>query len=168
MGWALPASIGASLALGRGPVVCVTGDGSLQMNIQELVTIVKHQLPIKIFVLDNQGYSMIQQTQDQWLASKYYASTVQGGLAFPNFQRVAQAYGYKTVSISSNQEAHRRIREVLQSEGPIFCDVKVSPEHRVIPQAKFGRPNEDQDPLLDRREFLQNMIVEPLQVSLEG
>src|SRR5205823_1180279 len=70
MGYALPASVGASIALSGSPVTCVSGDGSLQMNIQELATVVRHALPIKIFLLNNHGYSMIQQTQDQWLGSR--------------------------------------------------------------------------------------------------
>lgn len=166
MGYALPASIGACFALYGKPITCVTGDGSLQMNIQELATVVRHKLPIKIFLINNHGYSMIQQTQEQWLGSKYLASTVEGGLAFPDFVKVADAYGYKTVTIDGNRELHIRIREVLDSDGPVFCNVEIRQEHRVIPQTKFGRPIEDAEPLLDRREFLRNMIVKPVEESL--
>ncbi len=166
MGYALPASIGACFALNNKPIICVTGDGSLQMNIQELATIVRHRLLIKIFLMNNHGYGMIQQTQDQWLSSRYLASTVEGGLAFPDFVKVADAYGYRTVTINSNRELHTRIREVFDSDEPVFCNVEICPEHRVFPQAKFGRPIEDAEPLLDRREFLKNMIVKPAEVSL--
>jgi len=166
MGWALPASIGASFALDKRQIICVTGDGSLQMNIQELATIVRHELPIKIFLINNHGHSMIQQTQDQWLDSRYIASTVDGGLAFPDFMKVAEAYGFRTVSIDSNRTVSQTIHEVLNSDGPIFCNVEIKPDHRVIPQVKFGRPNEDPDPLLERKEFLANMLVKPLAVSL--
>lgn len=167
MGYALPASIGACIALDKKPITCVTGDGGLQINIQELATILRHELPIKIFLINNYGYSMIRQTQDQWFDSRYEASTVESGLAFPDFTKVAQAYGYKTVTIDGNRELHERIREVLDSEGPVFCDVRI-PEHLgIIPQAKFGRPIEDQEPFLDRKEFRENMIVKPLEVSLE-
>jgi len=159
MGYALPASMGACFALDGKPITCVTGDGSLQMNIQELATIIRHNLPIKIFLINNHGYSMIQQTQNQWLNSRYLASTVKGGLAFPDFVKVAKAYGYKTVTIADNKELSSRIQEVLNCEGPVFCNVEVQAEHRVIPQVKFGRPNEDSEPLLDRREFIENMIV---------
>ena len=167
MGYSLPASIGASFALGRQPVTCITGDGGLQMNIQELATIIRHNLPIKIFLLNNHGYSMIRQTQDQWLDSKYEASTVEGGLAFPDFVKVAEAYGYKTVTINSNRELQKCVQEVLNSIGPVFCNVVISPEHRVTPQVKFGRPIEDAEPLLSREEFMGNMIIRPLDVSLE-
>lgn len=166
MGWALPASIGACFALDKRPIICVTGDGSLQMNIQELATVIRHRLPIKIFLVNNRGYGMIQQTQEQWLEARYLASTIEGGLAFPDFIRVAEAYGFKTVIISRNQELSERIRSVLDYEGPVFCSVEIRPEHRVIPQAMFGRPNEDAEPLLNREEFLENMIVKPMEVSL--
>jgi acetolactate synthase-1/2/3 large subunit len=167
MGYALPGSIGASFALEGRPITCVTGDGSLQMNIQELATVLRYRLPIKIFLINNHGYSMIQQTQDQWLNSRYEASSVQGGLAFPDFVKVAKAYGYQTVSIARNRELHARIREVLDSDGPVLCNVEILPKHRVIPQVRFGRPIEDSEPLLDRREFLGNMIVKPVDESLK-
>lgn len=167
MGYSLPASIGACIALGKKPVTCVTGDGGLQINIQELATIIKFDLPIKIFLINNKGFSMIKQTQDQWFDSRYVASNTENDLAFPDFVKVAEAYGYKTVTIASNRELHRRIREVLDSRGPVFCNVEIGPEHRVIPQVKFGRPIEDAEPLLDRKEFLENMIVKPVEASLK-
>ncbi|MHB9023836.1 MAG: thiamine pyrophosphate-binding protein [Armatimonadota bacterium] len=160
MGYALPASIGASIALGGKPVTCVVGDGSLQMNIQELSTVLCHRLPIKIFLIANGGYSMIQQTQEQWLDARYEASSVQCGLAFPDFSRVAAAYGFETVTITKNHEARERIRAVLQAPGPVFCTVVISPDHRVIPQVRFGRPLEDSEPYLDRQELAANMLIE--------
>jgi len=165
MGWALPASIGVSLALGRKKVICITGDGSLQMNIQELATVVKHQLPIKIIVINNNGYGMIQQTQDQWLDSRYEASSIASGLAFPNFVKVAQAYGFDTFSIAKNDGITNILKEAFATKGPAFCNVELGLGHRVTPQVKFGLPNEDMEPLLSRKEFLENMIIEPLKQS---
>jgi acetolactate synthase-1/2/3 large subunit len=167
MGYSLPASIGASFALNKQRVICTSGDGGLQMNLQELVTIIRHELPIKIFLMNNCGYSMIQQTQDQWLDSRYEASTIDGGLAFPDFEKVAASYGYKVLSIKSNNGINDLVREALDSPGPVFCNVEIKAEHRVIPQVKFGRPIEDPEPYLERKEFLENMIVKPLNVSLE-
>jgi len=167
MGWALAASIGAVYAKNKSEVICVTGDGSLQMNIQELGTIIKHKLPVKIFLINNKGYSMIRQTQDQWLDSRYEASSCQGGLPNPDFIAIARAYGFRALSISSNKELNKSISTVLKSKGPVFCNIDISPGHRVIPQAKFGRPNEDLEPLLDRKEFFKNMITPPLNCSLD-
>lgn len=166
MGYALPASIGASIALDKKQIICVTGDGSLQMNIQELSSVIYHKLPIKIFLINNHGYSMIKQTQEQWLDSKYEASSDHSGLAFPNFLRVAKAYGFKTISITKNRSVPARIKEALEHSGPVFCNVEINPEHRVIPQVLFGRAIEDAEPFLDRKEFMENMIVKPDKASL--
>ncbi len=167
MGYALPASIGASFAINKKPVICITGDGGLQMNIQELATVVRHDLPIKIFLFNNYGYSMIRQTQDQWFHSRYEASTVESGLAFPNFIKVATSYGLKTVDISKAKDMHKGIQEALGARGPVLCNVEINPKHRVIPQVIFGRPIEDSEPFLDRQEFLQNMIVKPDKASIQ-
>lgn len=167
MGYALPASIGASLALGKRRIICVSGDGGLQMNIQEMVTGVYHNLPVKIFLINNHGYSMIQQTQEQWLSSRYEASTVEGGLGFPDFEKIAESYGFTVVRICRNRGITEKIREVLTSPGPVLCNMEINPRHRVIPQVKFGRPIEDPEPFLDRQEFLENMLVQPLKVCLE-
>lgn len=164
MGYGLPAAIGACLALNKQRIICVAGDGGLMMNIQELNTVLYHNLPVKIFVLNNNGYSMIQQTQDQWLNSNYHASSEAGGLGFPDFHRLAEVLGFNTVTISSNQEANSKIKAFIDAPGPGFCNVVLRSEERVIPQVKYGRPIEDSEPLLPRDEFISNMIVEPLEV----
>lgn len=166
MGYALPASIGVALGKGK-KVICISGDGSMQMNIQELITVKKHRLPIKIFLLDNQGHGMIKQTQDQWLDSRYEGSSIDGGLAFPDFLKVAKAYGFKTTSISCSKNMKKAIVQVLDGDEPFFCLVKISPEHRVLPQVKYGRPIEDGEPLLERKEFLENMIIPAMDICLK-
>ncbi len=166
MGYALPASIGGSFALEKSPAICITGDGGLQMNIQDLITVIRHDLPIKIFLLNNHGYCMVQQTQEQWLNSRYEATTIEGGLGFPDFVKVAKAYGFEVINIVDNKSLSRSIKDVFSKNGPIFCNVEIPSESRVIPQVKFGRPIEDSEPLLDRKEFLDTMIIQPLDVSL--
>lgn len=165
MGCALPGAIGASLALDHAPVICVVGDGSMQMNIQELATVAHHRLPIKIFLVNNHGYSMIQQTQDQWLGSRYAGSSAEGGLSFPDFQKVAEAYGIPATSVDLNTDVADRIREVLAAPGPMLCNIEIARDHRVIPQVKFGRPIEDPEPLIDRDAFKNAMIVPYLPAS---
>jgi acetolactate synthase-1/2/3 large subunit len=167
MGYALPGAIGASLATGR-RVLCVAGDGGLHVNIHELATVVRHGLPVKIFVLNNRGYSMIQQTQDQWLGSRYFASSLQGGLGFPDFVALAKAYGMKAFAIRKSDEIVHGIHRALADDEPILVDLEIPSSERVIPQVKFGRPIEDSEPLLPRRDFLEAMIVNPLPVCLEG
>lgn len=162
MGWALPASIGASFAVGQKQIISIIGDGALLMNIQELATVIKYRLPIKVFLMNNKGHSMVRQTQDQWLDSKYYATSVEGGLSSPDFLKIAAAFGFNTFNISKNREIDEILQMVFQTEGPVFCNVDIKAEHRVIPQVKFGRPNEDQEPLLSREELYSNMLIKPL------
>jgi acetolactate synthase I/II/III large subunit len=165
MGWSLPASIGVSLAMDRRSVICVIGDGSLMMSVQELATVVRHQLPIKILLLNNSGYSMIRQTQDQWLQGHYLASSIEGGLADVDFPSVAQGFGLDVCTLSHARDIGEMISSLLESPGPMLCNVEIEPNQRVVPQTKFGRPNEDMEPLLPRDEYRSCMIVPPIDCS---
>lgn len=165
MGWGLPAAIGAALARPGKRIVLVAGDGSLQMNLQELVTVTRHDLPVKVLLFNNHGHGMVQQTQEMWLGSKYYATSVEGGLAFPDFEKVAEAYGYPVFSVDRNEDLPKVLSQAVAAEGYSFTNIEISADARVIPQVQFGRPNEDSSPMLDRKEFLENMLVEPLPVS---
>jgi acetolactate synthase-1/2/3 large subunit len=165
MGYGLPGAIGASYARPGRRIVCVCGDGSLQMSIQELATVMRHGLPVKILLLNNRGHAMVRQTQEMWLGSNYYATSVEGGLASPDFAAIARAYGFPTDTLSRNADIAEKLGLTLSGDGPAFLNIEIAPEHGVVPQVKFGRPNEDADPPLDRKEFLANMIVKPLPVS---
>ncbi len=92
MGWALPAAIGGALALGGHRVTCVSGDGSLMMNVQELATIMRRRLPIFLLVINNGGYGMVQQTEEQWLGGRHIGTSYEGGLAFPDLEQLAAAF----------------------------------------------------------------------------
>jgi acetolactate synthase-1/2/3 large subunit len=166
MGYGLPGAVGACFARPGQRVVLITGDGSLQMTIYELATIVRHRLPVKILLMNNQGHGMVRQTQEMWLGGNYYATSVEGGLAFPDFTAVARAHGIPAENLALNHDIPGKLSQVLNGDGPAFLNVEIHPDRRVAPQVKFGRPNEDADPLLDREEFLSNMMVEPLPVSL--
>jgi acetolactate synthase-1/2/3 large subunit len=136
------------------------------MNIQELATIALHRLPIKILLFNNHGYSMIRQTQDQWFDSQHFASSAEGGVADPGYERIAQAYGIETLNIRLNADAGAVLEKLLKLEGPVLCQLELDRAHRVIPQVKFGRPNEDAEPLLDRDTFLAEMIIPPHPFSI--
>jgi acetolactate synthase-1/2/3 large subunit len=166
MGYALPASVGACFAAEKQRIVCLTGDGGLQVNIQELGTIARHRLPIKIFVFNNHGFGIIQQTQDDWLDSRYWASRPETGLPDPDYLKIAKAYGLKTVNLPNHKKLRANIKKALAMEGPVLCNIDISPEQRIVPMLQFGRPIEDPNPRLDRKEFLDNMIVEPMEASL--
>lgn len=159
MGYSFPASIGAAIALGR-PVVCLIGDGGLQMNIQELQTVVHYKLPIKLFILNNHSYGIIKQFQDMYFNSQYVGSGE--GYSCPDFLKVAQAYGLAARSIASHHDLRSGIRDTLAQPGAVVCDVILRDDAKLIPRLEFGRPIEDQTPYLPPEEFAANMIVEPL------
>ena len=110
---------------------------------------------------------MIRQTQDQWFNSVYVASSVKGGLPDLNYSKIAKAYGFYTIDLSKNNNIKKNIQRAFKSEGPVFCNVEVSPDHRVIPQVKYGKPNEDPEPLLDREDFFKDIIVSPIDFLID-
>ncbi|CAB4820370.1 unannotated protein [freshwater metagenome] len=165
MGWALPALVGGMTASPERPAACIAGDGSLMMSVHELATLAGRRGAAKIILMDNSGYSMIRQTQDQWLGSDYSASSPEGGLTFPNFGQLAEAFGFEYDKVTRDAEASSKLNEFWRSQRNHLLHVSISTDARVIPQVKYGRPNEDMEPLLPRSSFLDAMIVEPLDVS---
>lgn len=163
MGYSFPAAIGASYAANhKRPVLCVIGDGSFQMNIHELQTVAHYKIPIKIFILNNHSYGIIKQFQDMYFGGRHEASSREKGYSCPDFIKVAQAYGLKTVSINNHQELRKKIKEVLASKEAVLCDVLLDEGQKLIPKLEFGKSIEDLMPYLPREEFKKNMIVKPL------
>ncbi len=158
MGYSMPATIGAYLANKNKNVICTIGDGSMQMNIQELATISHFNFPVKIFVLNNNGYGLIKQTQDMWLDSRRVGVDSGSGLAMPNLIKIANAYGIKTVEINNHNEMGPKLKQVLKSKFPVFCDVKIDEKQKVIPKLEFGRAIHDLSPRLSEEEMNSNMI----------
>jgi acetolactate synthase-1/2/3 large subunit len=161
MGWALPAAIGAYFDEKPESLCCLVGDGSFMMTLFELTTAMHHDVPIKIFVLNNNGYAMIRQTQDQWLGSNYYASSPKGGVSFPSLQDIAKAFEFDYVEIGDDKNVRSKIGEIVTSANKTICEVLISPKARVIPQVKFPNANEDMEPLLPRDTFEKFMIIPP-------
>lgn len=140
MGFALPYAIGACLAHGRRRTIAIDGDGAFQLNIQELETLHRLQLPVKFFIWNNQGYASIRGMQRNNFKGHYVASDMSSGLTIPNILKVAQAYGFCTFQIKNNGEVEKVIREVLEADGPVICEVMVDPDEIVMPkvQSKIG------------------------------
>ncbi len=162
MGYGLPASIGACFANNKKSIISIIGDGGLMMNEQELSTIAKNNLPIKIFVMDNEGYGMIKQTQETWLDSRYEASSKKS-FDIPNPTKLAKVHGIKkTETIENHKELKQKIKKTLEYDGPVLCNVKIHPDARIFPKLSFGKPIEDSEPLLDRKTFNEEMIIKPL------
>ncbi len=159
MGYALPASIGACFAADKKPITCIIGDGGLKMNINELETVVRHNLPIKIFLINNHEYGIIKQFQDVWFNSQYKATCFEGGLGNSNLLQIAEAFGLTSCQINNHRELKGKVRETLDYKGPILCSVELKSGQKIIPKLEFGRPIEDSFPYLDRKEFSKNMII---------
>lgn len=171
MGYDLPAAIGACFASNGRDVVCLAGDGSLQMNIQELQTVAHHRLPIKLFVLSNNGYISIRQTQDAFFNGRYAGCDAKSGVSFPDVTKLAYAYGIQSAVIDSNENIPESIAKVLAMPGPVICDVRLTPDYRFEPKLSsekkpdgriISKPLEDMFPFLDREEFRNNMIIPEL------
>ncbi len=134
MGYGLPASIGACIANDGKKTICIEGDGSLQMNIQELQTIVHHKLPIIIFVINNGVYLSIKRTQETYFDSNYVGTNEDSGVTCPDLSKISYAYGIKYVSIHNNSEIESKISECLKYEGPIICEVYTNPNEKHEPK----------------------------------
>ncbi len=162
MGYGLPAAVGACIAAGRTQVICITGDGSIQMNLQELQTIIHHQLPILIFVIYNGGYHSIRQTQKQYFKGPLAGvGTDSGDLSFPSMERLAGAYGYPYVSIKNTAQLDG-IAALVKTEGCLICEVFVDTKQRFEPKSSSERlpdgqmvslPLEDLAPRLPKSEL---------------
>ena len=169
MGFGLPAGIGACIASGKGPTVCLEGDGGFQMNVQELEVVARLGLPLKFFVIENGGYGSIVSTQSAYFG-RLVGATPESGLTLPSTLAVAAAYGLATERIDDQRDVIRGIRRVLDSPGPCVCRVAALPDEPRQPRvasyqredgSMVSRPLEDMYPFLPRDEFLENMIVPP-------
>ena len=174
MGYGLPASIGVCLASGRRRTVCIDGDGGFQLNIQELETVARLQLPIKFFVLNNDGYASIRASQTNFFGSPQVGCDSRTGLTIPDLRKVAYSYGLPSMRICSQANLAEQVRQALDSPGPVVCDVMVIPDEvrgprlssRQMPDGSMvSMPLEDLWPFLGREEFRANMIIPPLESS---
>lgn len=162
MGYSMAAAMGASIALGKRPIICIIGDGGLQINIQELQTIVRYKIPLKVFILNNHSYGIIKQFQDMYFDSRYEGSSPAKGYSVPDFMAIARAYGIAHTSIKNHEEVEPGIRHVLGTRGAILCDVIIPDGAQLIPKLEFGKPIEDLSPLLPRAEFASHMLIPAL------
>ncbi len=173
MGYDLPAAIGACVAEGGREIVCLSGDGSIQMNLQELQTIQTNKLPIKIFVINNNGYHSIRQTQSNFFGEPFVGIGPQShDLEFPDMEKIAGAYNYPFFRCDSNEKLTETIAKVFETEGAVICEIMVSTDQRFEPKSATKRledgtlvspPLEDLAPFLDRETFMQEMIIEPVE-----
>ncbi len=172
MGYDLPAAIGACVADHTKDIILVTGDGSIQMNLQELQTIIHHHMPIKIFVINNGGYHSIRQTQKTHFHEPLVGIGVDSGdLSFPPLEQLAWAYGYAYVAAHHNSELGGAVEQTLATDGPVICEIFVDMEQNFEPKAAakmladgtmVSVPLEDLAPFLSDEELAENMIIPPV------
>lgn len=172
MGYSLPGACGIAV-LAKGPVISYTGDGSFMMNLQELQTVVRNQFNIKIVIMNNNGYSGVRHGQRAHFRGKTIGTDPSNGLDFPDYGKIATAFGIAYCRVENTGEIDRGIDQILASEGPFICEVMCDPDQFDLHNAlvtygkrKFGfRPIEDQSPFIDRETFFREMIVKPLEES---
>ena len=171
MGFGLPMAIAVALANPGREVIAVDGDGGFMFNIQELETVRRLQLPIKFFVMNNDGYSSIRASQRGYFGKANLGCDHTNGLTVPDVGRVGEAFGLASTVIADQKNLRAEVRRVLDTKGPVVCDVRVLPDEMRAPRLQsyqkpdgsfVSKPLEDLFPFLPREEFLANMIVEPL------
>ncbi len=147
MGYSIAAAIGASLAdKKKNNIIATIGDGSVQMNIQEIQNIYYYNLPIKIFILNNNGYGMVKQTIDTWLNSNYVGCDLKSGLSMPNFEKIFKAYKISTFNIKNNRILKNNIKKILNKNGPIMINLIIDPNQKIEPKVKFGNSIDNMTP----------------------
>ncbi len=169
MGYDIPAALGAAIALGgKQRVVCLAGDGSIMMNLQELQTIRAHNLPVKVFILNNLGYHSIRQTQANFFADNIVGCGTDSGLSFPDFAKIADAFGFPFRRCETHATLDEAIRDTLESDGPRCCEIVLDLAQPFAPKLTSRRlasgkmvssPLEDMAPFLSRDELRANMFV---------
>jgi len=164
----LPASFGACLASGGRRTISVIGEGGFQHNIQELETLARLKLPIKIFVLNNNGYGSIRATQNRFFNGRLVCCDPSSGLTIPDTGKVAAAYGLPTARIKDQRNLKAEVAAVLNTAGTVICEVLVDPDVQTAPRVSsevkpdgsiVSKPMEDLFPFLDRAEFNANMNI---------
>ena len=161
----MPASIGAAFARPGKDIYCITGDGSIQMNLQELQTIVFHKLPVKMIVLNNSGYLCIKLTQNNLFDSRRIGSDEEGGLSLPDMEKISRAYGIRYIRAEKISELDKRIKEMVEFKGPVIFDLFMPRDQKIIPRIMSAKREDgsmmsmeydDLYPFLPREEYQKN------------
>ena len=170
MGYGLPAAIGLCIAGGRKNTVCLEGDGSIMMNLQELQTVLTNRLPVKLFLINNRGYHSIRITQNNLFSehSKVGIGEESGDLSFPDFEKIAKAFGYPYYKVTENKDIDGVVSNVFAEKGAVFCEVFTDTKQVWEPKSSAKRladgtmvssPLEDLAPFLPREELKSNMFI---------
>lgn len=165
MGYGLPAAIGGCIAARPKKIICLEGDGSIQMNIQEIQTVVKNELPLKIFVINNNGYHSIRQTQSNFFNSRFVGVDNDSGISFPDLAKISRAYGIEYFRMRSEKEIEKKLSAVMESDMPALCEVFVDvachfmpkSASKILPDGKMiSTALDDMYPFLSDKEMANN------------
>jgi acetolactate synthase-1/2/3 large subunit len=171
MGFGIPAAIGGCIASSKQETICIDGDGGFFMNIQELELVYRYQLPIKFFILNNNGYGSIRTTQNTHFGGNLVVSDSTSGLTLPSIELNAAAYKIPFIKIENQKNLKEDIKSVLNYPGPVICELTIDPDHKTFPKASVykkedgsfaTRPMEDLAPFLEREEYLNNLLIKPI------
>jgi len=172
MGYGLPGVIGACIANNKEKTIGIGGDGGLQMNIQELQTIVTYQLPIALFIINNDGYLTIKSMQQNHFG-RLVGSDPSSNVECPDMGKIAQAYGLDFIRLNNHDELHEKLDFILNFNKPIICEIMMNPEQLLIPRVSsiklpngkvISKPMEDLFPFLSKEEFEENMIIDSVEI----
>ena len=158
MGHALPAAIGAYYGNGHHPTFCICGDGGLQMNLQELQFLAREQIPAKVIVFNNYSLGMIRHFQEMYFQNISFQTTASGGYTAPDFTAIAHAYGLEAIAINGLEDIPS-CRDLLLNDRPALIEIRIKEDTYVYPKLEFGKPNCDQQPLLNRKLFQELMAL---------
>jgi acetolactate synthase-1/2/3 large subunit len=174
MGYGLPAAIGACLANNRNPMVAVESDGSLQLNAQELATLVAQNLPITLIIMNNGGYASIRNTQRNYFDGRFIGTGPEGGLMLPDLQKLATTYGLTYLKISDASQLTETLSRAVNTPGPKIVDVHLTPNETLTPKcaalpqrdgSMLSMPLEDMSPLLPLIQLRNEMLIPLLPAS---
>ena len=169
MGVALPALIGSYYSSNE-PVIAVVGDGSILMNIQELITISYKKIPAKIFVINNNAYAVIRKRMKEMFRNRTIGVDASDGVGAPDFKNIAECFGINYSRIDNGKNLESKLKKVIETNGPVLCEVfgledqdYIASGHARDSNNKYvARPLEDQKPFIDRKTFLSEMIIDPI------
>lgn len=171
MGYSLPAAIGVSVAIGDKRVLAITGDGSFQQNIQELQTLIHYDLPVKLFVLNNDGYLSIRASQKNYFNERYIGEGPKSGITMPDTLKICEAYGIPAVRVASLDDLDHAILKAFETPGPYVIEIMTPREQLIVPTVSSkvnadgsmsSRPLEDMAPFLDREEYRANLLIDEI------
>ena len=168
MGYSFPAAIGAAVAFdGKKDIICIDGDGSFMMNMQELQTLQHLNLPVKIFIYNNSGYGIIRQFQDAYIGKRHEATAFETGVTVPDYMKIAKSFNIWGIRIRNHKDLNRKIKKVLKYKGPVICEIMLDPGQQIMPKLVFGNPIEDMGPQIPREKFKEIMVVKTIGADSE-